>query len=104
MVQDRSMASEDKIECKVHGLRPATFVCQHIVAGLKARECVGFIWATEDPDDPHPDAWCRACNVRVRANGGEWVGDAEANLKAQILCGDCYDFAKKFHLVGNPLS
>jgi hypothetical protein len=26
--------------------------------------------------------------------GGEWVGEAAAQLGAQVLCGSCYDVAK----------
>lgn len=98
------MTSEDKIECQVHGLQPETWVCQHIVAGLKVHERVGFFWTTDDPDNPRPDAWCGACTTRVDATGGEWVGEALENLKPQILCGACYDLAKTFHMGGNPWS
>ena len=98
------MSSEGKIECNVHGAQPGTRVCKHIVAGLNSRQRVGFFWATEDPDEPRPDAWCGACQIRVRASGGEWVGEALENLDPQVLCGACYDLAKQFHMGGDPWS
>jgi hypothetical protein len=92
------------VNCKTHGTQPQTFVCQHIVAGLIAKERVGFWWTQHDPDNPRPDAWCRECEGRVSKTGGEWEGEALEQLRPQILCGACYDSAKKFHLGGNPWS
>src|SRR5437879_8123097 len=46
----------------------------------------------------------RDCNLRVAATGGEWVGDALANLSRQVLCGACYDLAKVFHIGSDPRS
>lgn len=83
--------------CETHGRGPETFVCQHIVAGLLQRKRVGFFWA-DDPEASRPDAWCAACNDRVARQGGEWMGEALAHLKAKLLCGYCYDEAKRLHL------
>lgn len=90
--------------CTIHGLQQRTFVCQHIVDGLTDRNRVGFFWSVEQLDNPRPDAWCTACEERVRATDGEWVGLALENLQAKVLCGACYDLAKKFHMGGDPWS
>jgi hypothetical protein len=90
------------VQCGTHGLQPETFVCQHVVAGLAVRKRVGFWWSTESPENPRPDAWCTECNERVKATDGEWVGESERHLKPKILCGECYDLAKSFHMGGDP--
>ena len=92
------------ITCTVHGAQQETFVCQHIVAGLNEKRRVGFFWTTYDPENLRPDAWCLACEERVRVTAGDWVGEAEAHLKPQVLCGACYDLAKTFHMGGDPWS
>jgi hypothetical protein len=92
------------VQCTIHGLQQRTFVCQHIAEGLVKRDRVGFFWTREDPDNPRPDAWCSACEDRARATNGEWTGAALEHLQSKILCGACYDFAKAFHLGGDPQS
>lgn len=92
------------VQCSVHGLQQRTFVCQHVAEGLVSRTRVGFFWTEEYPDNPRPDAWCSACNGRVKATDGDWVGEALEHLKPKILCGACYDFAKTFHMGGDPRS
>ena len=94
----------DKVQCDVHGPQQATFVCQHIVQGLNRRERVGFHWPTGASEETRPDAWCAACEERAAKHNGEWVGEAEENLKIKILCGACYDLVKKFHMGENPWS
>src|SRR5688572_29619949 len=81
------------VKCSEHGVQQATFVCQHIVASLPAGESAGFFWA-QDPDNPRPDAWCRACEERVRATGGEWTEECESLAAVKLLCGACYDRAR----------
>jgi hypothetical protein len=45
-----------------------------------------------------PDAWCSDCEeVRV-AEGGDWTDAAMAFVQAKLLCGGCYDRAKKIWL------
>jgi hypothetical protein len=94
----------DRIDCDLHGPSDIAFVCQHIARGLLRRERVGFYWTGADPDDPHPDAWCAACEERRNRDGGEWVGAAEKHLQAKILCAACYQVAKSFHMGGDPWS
>ena len=84
----------ESVECRVHGVQPTTFVCQHIADSLRTGEPVGFYWSRDDVS-PRPDAWCSACNDRVERSGGEWVGDAREHLGAKVLCGSCYDDARR---------
>lgn len=92
------------IKCDQHGVTQSTFVCQHIVEGLLRRERVGFFWTQEDPDNPHPDAWCLACEERACRTGGEWIGEAFQHLGAKVMCTHCYEAAKVFHMGGDPWS
>lgn len=94
----------ETIVCKTHGKQQQTLVCQHIAQGLFDKQRVGFFWTTYDPENSRPDAWCSACEERVKLTDGEWVGEAVENLKAKVLCGACYDAAKVFHMGGNPWS
>lgn len=98
------MASFPTIVCCTHGEQQRTFVCQHVVTGLREKIRVGFFWTIEDPDNPRPDAYCMECENRVRLTNGEWIGEAEKHLQPQVLCGVCYDTAKTFHMGGNPWS
>jgi hypothetical protein len=98
------MAMHEKAICAVHGEQQLTYVCQHVFAGLVARERVGFFWTQETPDNPRRDAYCRECKMRVRKTGGEWTGEALEHLEPKVLCGLCYDLAKDFHMGGNPWS
>jgi hypothetical protein len=92
------------VQCNVHGSQQRTLVCQHIAEGLLRHDRVGFCWTADDPDNARPDAWCSACEERVKATGGEWVDQALELLQPKILCGACYDVAKLFHMGGNPWS
>lgn len=92
------------VECSTHGTQQETFVCQHVVQGLRDRRRVGFFWTQCDPENLRPDAWCLECEERVRLTDGDWVGEAGEHLKAKILCGECYDAAKIFHMGGDPWS
>ncbi len=94
----------EKIRCGIHGEQQETYVCQHIAIGLHEKTRVGFFWPKSSPENSRPDAWCKECEHRVQKTNGEWVGEAEAHLKPKILCGACYDIAKKFHMGSNPWS
>jgi hypothetical protein len=98
------MAADDSIICDMHGPSQRTFVCQHVAEGLLNRERVGFFWTVEGPENPYPDAWCTACEERVRETDGEWEGEALAHLNPQIMCCHCYEVAKTFHMGGDPWS
>lgn len=90
--------AERHVECAEHGRQPATFVCQHIVMGLREKQPYGFFWAY-DPGNPRPDAWCTACNEMVSRSNGEWTDDATEFAGVKMICGECYDRAKKMNLV-----
>jgi len=81
-------------------LQQETFVCRHIAQSLCTGSPVGFYWAA-DPDNPCPDAWCSECNERVKKTGGDWVGEAAEQLGARLLCGACYDAARRMCLGGD---
>jgi hypothetical protein len=85
------------VRCERHGVQSETFVCQHVADSLSTRRGVGFYWASE-PGNPRPNAWCWACNERVKATGGDWIGEAADNLGARLLCSSCYDEARSLNL------
>lgn len=91
------MNAARQIECDAHGKQEATFVCQHVVNGMRNRQAVGFFWSPEDAS-PRPDAWCRECNDRVAVTGGEWIGEAAEHLGLSVLCAKCYDVARQLNL------
>ena len=95
------MAETGTVHCDIHGVQQETFVCQHIAQGMVTKTRVGFSCTLDEPANPRPDAWCQACEERVRATGGEWVGETEAHADPKLLCGACYDLAKKFHMGEN---
>jgi hypothetical protein len=90
------------IECPTHGTAKATSVCQHVARGFVARQRVGFFWTSHDPGNPTPNAWCSACENRVRRTGGFWAGEAAEQLQPKPMCVKCYELAKEFHMGGNP--
>jgi len=98
---DGKDVTSSSISCETHGPQPETFVCQHIAVGLIQRQRVGFFWTQHDPTNPHPDAWCSECEERVKLTGGEWVDEAGEQLKPKIMCGECYEIAKAFHMGGD---
>ena len=94
----------ETVRCEVHGVQQQTLVCQHIVDGLIARRRVGFFWTTSGSDSARPDAWCAQCEGKVRATAGEWTGEALECAAPKVLCGACYDLAKRFHMGEDPWS
>lgn len=76
------------LHCGSHGLKRATFVCQHLTKGYGQ----GFFWgySEDEPDDPFPDAWCAACDEQLEKHGGEWNDENEAFAGITMICADCY--------------
>lgn len=75
--------------CAEHGEQPETFVCQHIVETLHDERPRGFHWSAESTQ-PYPDAWCSACNERLRSADWEWTDDTLAFARVRLLCAGCY--------------
>ena len=84
---------DEMVECERHGPQPATFVCRHLIDGLRTGAAVGFHVA-DDPGNPRPDAWRSECEARVLSTGGEWTDESEAFAGVTLLCGECYDLAR----------
>lgn len=79
---------EKLIHCGSHGLKRATFVCQHLLKGYGQGFFYGF--SEEYPDDPFPDAWCAACDEQLAKSDGEWNDENEAFAGIKMICADCY--------------
>ena len=84
------------VECSEHGKQQATYVCQHIVQGLKDNKPKGFWSSEESPDNLRPDSWCSECEAMV-SRIGEWNDESEAFAGVTLLCGSCYDRAKSMN-------
>ncbi len=89
------------MQCATHGEQEETFVCQHIVQGLRDNVPNGFWWPS-DSDKTRPDAWCTLCNELVTDAGGEWTDEVLEIVQVKLLCGACYDRAKAMNLQGEP--
>ena len=85
------------VYCKEHGEQEETFVCQHIAQGLSENIPYGFWWAN-DPSNPRPNAWCTLCNDLVSKENGEWTEEILEIAKVKLLCGCCYDVAKRMNI------
>jgi len=84
------------VECHQHGSQPETFVCEHVVQSLRDGVPRGFHWS-DAAENERGDAWCSACNERLQAAGGEWTPEAERFANVKLLCGGCYDQAKRLN-------
>jgi len=87
----------DSVECQTHGQQERTFVCQHIVQTLRDGQRRGFFWGDPDPGGTRGDAWCAQCDAMLEAAGGTWTDELGAKAKVSILCGACYDEAKRIN-------
>jgi hypothetical protein len=85
------------VQCSEHGEQPETFVCRHILQSLHDRKPVGFCWPA-DSERERPDAWCSACHELHRADGYEWMDQTLKVVGVSLLCGECYDVAKRLNL------
>jgi len=80
------------VHCQIHGDRREAYVCDHLLRGSRQ----GF-FAADEPENPHPDAWCSVCDQIRSTHGGadgEWNEKSEALLKVRLVCGDCYEEIK----------
>jgi len=91
------VSDKPNVHCDTHGSQQETFVCEHVLEGWRAKTCVGF-HAVPDSENPRPDAWCTACEQVFQEIGGDWENAPEREPKIRLICGACYDQAKRFHL------
>jgi hypothetical protein len=79
--------------CPVHGREGIGLVCEHIAHAVDQGVRVGFFWG-DDTDTARPDAWCRQCELNLRALNGpsseQWFRDA----RFKVFCAKCWDEAK----------
>jgi hypothetical protein len=79
------------ISCGRHGeAREPAFVCEHLLHGTGR----GFFFDRAD-DDPHPDAWCKACERLRIDNGGDWTEALTKQVNIQLVCDSCYQEIKE---------
>ncbi len=90
------MMNVNEVQCPEHGVREATFVCQHLAACLKTGKVVGLFTA-EDPTNPRPDAWCKVCDEFCYHHGGDWNDETEVFAGITMICSECYDQAKQIN-------
>jgi len=77
---------DGKIDCKVHGVAPEAFACEHLVLDPKQA------WFSENPtaEDPWPDAWCAKCDLLYKERGC-WDEENTGQLKINLICNQCYE-------------
>lgn len=81
------------LDCGIHGQRPATVVCRHMLGGTD-RPSAGFVENSSDPNDLQ--AWCHACEAKYEQEGGMTDAFREFNRFA-LVCVVCYAAAKAHH-------
>ena len=84
------------VTCPVHGDQRRTFVCKHIVQTLEDRRARGFFFA-DDEDGDGECAWCAECEDRRVAAGGDWSDELTDEMDIALLCGSCFDTAKRIN-------
>lgn len=84
------------VECRRHGPQEETFVCEHVVQSLRDGRPRGFYWS-DRVETARGDAWCSTCNEALQAAGGEWTAETEKLANVKLLCGACYDEAKRLN-------
>src|SRR5690606_17547740 len=87
------------IYCPKHGKQDETFVCQHIVQGLREGRPYGFFYPASS-DEKRPNAWCTVCNELVAEEDGAWTDQILEVAQVKVLCALCYDRAKEMNLEG----
>jgi hypothetical protein len=84
-----------RVTCRFHGDQRQTFVRKHIVETLHDRARRGFFWADGEGDGEC--AWCARCEDRRVAGGGEWTDALTDEMDIALLCGSCFDAAKRIN-------
>lgn len=75
----------DSVHCSTHGQAHTTYVCGH----LAAQPVQQWYCDVPSPDNPWPDAWCKACDAEY-LKACEWNDSNSSCLDLQILCHHCY--------------
>jgi hypothetical protein len=89
--ESNSSTQAKLISCARHGeARQQAFVCEHLLHGTGR----GFFFDRAD-DDPHPDAWCKACEGLRVDNGGDWTEALTNQVNIQLVCDSCYQEIKQ---------
>ena len=71
-----------------HGPQKAAYACGHVVASLRDGVARGLFYA-RDPDGCF-NGWCKDCDDRLEAAGGEWNDETEAAASIQLLFDRCF--------------
>lgn len=71
-----------RVDCREHGRKQATFVCQHLVHGRGLGICFD-----QSSSDPWPDAACDACDAER-----PWSHEIEVE-RIRLLCSVCWEEA-----------
>src|SRR5690554_7514532 len=95
----KSRLQVSQVDCPKHGKQDETFVCQHIVQGLREGRPYGFFYPASS-DEKRPNAWCTVCNELVAEENGEWTDQILEVAQVKLLCALCYDRAKEMNLEG----
>lgn len=74
------------INCDTHGRQPQTFVCVHIIEGMKSGEATGFWWSRSE--DGVWDAICSECNALSQE-----AFDALGPSNIAAICLGCFEDA-----------
>lgn len=81
---------QKKVECRVHGILQAAFVCQHLLRGENLGFCVPAA-----SDDGTLEAWCNECDMALEQQGWEWNDISEKNLGLTLICSECFEQARR---------
>lgn len=77
----------DTVHCDTHGESAAAYVCAHLTDETSG---LGFNRNEPSDDNPHPDAWCDACEM-IRAEYNGWDDAPDELCKIKLLCAECYE-------------
>ena len=81
--------SSTEFHCDTHGPAEATYLCAHLLQ----QPVQTWYCDAPTPDQPHPDAWCAACE-RLFQQEGEWNERNEGGLDIRAVCHHCYEDAR----------
>ena len=79
------------------------FVCSHIL-NAPEDQAVGFYQSYIDlyEDDYEYNAWCKACDEKLRQAGNEWNDLLEKQADIKVICLSCFEDLKDKQLALEP--